>query len=321
MSTSVRFLAPLLAAAALAASGCQSGVECGSGTKEVDGRCVVAVPTVCGSGTVARTNDAGEVVCVADTCSEPIACPAPAAAQAAICGRIVDLASGDPVEAADPTTAPCGAPVTSGPCGLALRAYDALDFAVSPSGAIPTATEVLVDDCGRFRVVVPVPMSNAVALAVDDAGAAAGHALSAAFLPVKPGAALRTTAYAVDGSSDAAWSASAGLSGQTFSELGAFLPLFVDSRTQDRVAGVTITVNGATDAEHDWYFADAGATLVSLQPSLAATGADGAGILTGSSLGPHSGTGGEPAGCTWPSVVAASLAGAYVVLEIGALGP
>jgi hypothetical protein len=321
MSASVRFLAPAVAAAALAASGCPWGTKCGSRTLEVQGRCVGAAPTVCGSGTVARTDAAGQVVCVAGLCSDPIACPAPGAGEAALCGRIVDLASGAPVEAADAATAPCGAPAADGPCALAVRAYDALDFVTSPSAATPIATDVLLDDCGRFRVVAPVNAYAGVALAVDDAGAAAGHVLSAAIVPVNGGTARRTTAYAVDAASDAAWTASAGLSGQTFSELGAFVPIFVDPRTQDRVAGVTITVNGAADPAHDWYFADAGATLGALQPSLAVTGADGAGILTGSPLGPHSGTGGEPVQCTWPSVVAGSIPGAYLVQELDAVCP
>jgi len=160
------FLLSLLAPAALLASeGCKA-VDCGEGTIESGGTCVPADeivgaakcgkftklvgdtctpekdPTVCGPGTVREVDTAtGVGTCKPDGggggCGASITCPPPALGKQTICGQLYDIATHESFEATGATGARCAAGATSGPCALAIRAYDAVAFAMNPAGATP----------------------------------------------------------------------------------------------------------------------------------------------------------------------------------------
>jgi len=118
-------------------------------------------------------------------------------------------------------------------------------------------------------------------------------------MPVTPSKAVQgIKAYSVLVTTDQKWSTSAALTGQTFAQRGAWVGIFLHGDTP--VAGVKIKVSGGTSA-NDYYFTD---TAPNARTTIGGdmTGANGTGIYIGpKSLVPHSGMGGEPTNCSWPS--------------------
>lgn len=246
-------------------------------------------------------------------------CPSASPGRVSVCGHLVDVETDEQLRAEFPAYAVCGSgsEATDGACQLAITFYDALDFAGNPTGATPLGvSEFLLDDCGRFIAHdVQRPSLGFLGIAVDDAsGAPDDHRLTGVAFPVSSGQVLANTkVYGLATTTDAAWTAQAGLGGSTFNDRGAVLTLFTDS-TGGPVSGVQVRSNGSVRPADDYYFGDATPrTRTTVDADLTATGPNGASLLLNSALVEHSGTGGEPSGCSWSSSLAASIAGVVFV--------
>lgn len=290
--------------------------------------------TECDEGTTEVEIIDGVRVCVgvggATSCTSPPACPTPDGSKVAVCGFIYNVEDGTQMIAEGATGAACDPtnPTDDGPCALNIAFFDPLAFAADPTGTPPLATDAIsIDDCGRFvgdNITRPFNGFMAVGLGNADGDTIVlfdeapnpitqhvdlFHLTGIAF-PVDPGDKRGTEhAMVVRKTTDAMWSTGDPIgTGQTFVEKGAYMPVF---RHGDAlVAGVTITVGGVTKPADDWYFADAdtGENRTTVQDR-ASSGPNGAGLLINSGLTMHSGTGGEPEGCEWPSDLAASIPG------------
>ena len=241
-------------------------------------------------------------------------CPTPAGGTVTVCGQISDVETGDTLQAAGATGAPCDStPSADGPCSIQIQFYDATAFAANPATATPVVpTHLYMDDLGRYRAEdLTPPAGGYLAVALDDAGGTSDrHRLTAVVTPVVAGTSQMLRAFVTRRQTDTAWTTSAGLSGSTFADRGVIAAIF---RYQEiGRAGVTITRNGTTVPADDYYFVDAGQTL-STADSAGPTGASGAVLLLNSGLVQHSGTGGEPTSCQWPSRPAASIPGVVFV--------
>lgn len=275
-----------------------------------------------GTGSCMVTVDADKLVgaSFADTCGAPIVCPEPTGGgMVTVCGRIVDTGTGEPMQATEPTTAPCDpdAPTDTGPCSLDVAVYDALGFAAGPTGVSPQAVgESMVDECGRFRLAnVARPFSGLIAIGVDGPA----RALTGRMLETGPGETItNVAAYATASSTDASWTSSAGLAGASFANRGVVMAIFRHGDAP--VGGVGITRGGMLVPAESYYFSadDTGTTRATIDPTRSTTGPNGAALMIGSSLGQHSGTGGEPAGCAWPDALAVSAPPAVWVVELAA---
>lgn len=331
-------------------------LECGEGTIEQGGACVAAdsskdpascgrgtyfdpitqtcvsdhEPVRCDEGTTIEVNEDGVTVCVGvgggGDCSAPIACPSASPDKVTVCGRLIDAATGEPVQVDGVSTAACdpGAPATTGPCALAVAFYDAIIFANDPQSAPPLAYESLVvDECGRFRAenLAPPTTLGFMGVSVDD------HPQSGNDTQVLAGVAFAATAGAqiadvrlisVTTAANQAWTDSAGdpFGGVSFADKGAFLAIF--RHGDQRVAGVELTgANGQTRPEDTFYFSDGDArSIVTVAPGQTATGANGAALMVNSSLTEHSGQGGEAAECQWPANLAAAIPGLIYAQEL-----
>jgi len=345
----------LLFGLAAASSGCKS-IDCGPGTIERNGTCApadettvtatcgdgtmldgdrcvpVLPPTMCDPATTTETpdpNNPGITICVGTggtSCTGAFSCPTPAAGKQTICGQLYDAETNNKFQGAA-TGAACGSGDTTGPCALAINAYDAIAFGMNPTGATPLANGgVYIDDCGRFRVTsVAQPSSPYIGLGFDDANAA----------NMGPNGETNTTGVAVNAQPDTAtqnveawivkksttdgWTSSGGppVSG------GIYVAIYRTHKcdatgtcTGDAFAnqsGVTITKSGSTLPNNDYYFTAAETGRTTIDGATNATGSNGTGLLTGASVNDllvYSGTGGitDTTNCKWESHAAASLA-------------
>lgn len=343
------------AAASLVNVSCQQ-VECGQGTVERDGTCVPAdeatnpsmcggmgpfatvlgldgkceteEPTICDDDTTEPSFDdqTGVTTCVGTGggCMEEIRCPAPEAGRATLCGRIWDSETDQPIppEGNGTNTDRCDpmAPTTSGPCSLRLRFFDALDFAMNPSGAVPIMPMggVYTDNCNRYKGEnMPRATFGFIGIAVDDApgitptvphrltGVATSNALAS------PGQGFR--AYITKVSTDMMWTTTSGIGGaQTFAQRGVLGIVFHYPGEMPR-SGVRIRRSGSFIPQDDFYFSDAGRMRTTVMPHVGntdATGMNGTGLVINSDTPiAHDGVGSEPNGCIWPSNLAASIPG------------
>ncbi len=272
---------------------------------------------------------AGEFIYVdgfesAPDCSAVLACPIPAAGKSCISGQLTSAGSGAPLRAFIEAQQACGDGAIGGPCDLKLTLVDALDFASNPTGSTPLASDAkMVDGCGRFRITgITPPTLGYVAIVVDDADPALESDLHT---PAQALQALSANAR-VDGINVVAarndtvdlWTQTAGspFGASSFVDVGVVLLQFSVGATPR--AGVTVTLNGSSAPSKDYYFSDAApAERVHVDVSLMATGTNGAALVANGGLVNYSGAGGEPSGCTWPSVLASSIPGVLVFVEIG----
>lgn len=336
----------LVAGLLLAPSVSCAKLECAEGTIERDGTCVASDtdpdnancgpgtilgdsgqcepeidPTVCDPETTVPEVDeeTGLIVCKgiegAASCDSTPACPAAAAGKVTVCGRFFDLEDDERIESAAPNFAKCGqGGAADGPCQLSIRFYDALDFAGNPTGAVPLAVdEVTVDDCGRYIARnISRPQLGFLGIGVDDAaGEDDNHKLSGVAFPVSSGQ-VRTgqKTYVVRNELDTDWSADVSLS-PTFAARGVFVSIF--QYGTNPVSGVTVTDSNGARPNDDYYFSDTAPLSRTTVVTNGPTGANGTALLLNSSLVEHSGTGGEPSGCQWPSDLAASIPGVYFI--------
>jgi hypothetical protein len=347
-----RTLAILLSAAALAAHGC-SGVECGEGTVEKGGDCVLTgepvgdcncasgthfdaelgacladhPPAVCNPETTVEAIDADGVVHCSGDCGTgcPSACPPPAAGHVTVCGELVDVEIGERITSdgggtgADCSEIPAGE--RTGPCLLDVAISDGTVWPVSESLA-----EVEIDDCGFYVAFnVPEPAFGLFMVSVDDAEGSAAEEWVATATSFAVSTGERITSkrtYVVRRSTDLAWTTAAGnpYGGLTLSEKGVFGFLFLRGDTP--VSDVTITRNPEGVVEDsDFYFSDADRhTWSTIEPTQDATGMNGIGLIVDTPLTEHRGEGGPP-DCTWPMVTRESVPGLVRVEELVAESP
>lgn len=257
-------------------------------------------------------------------CSAVLACPVPVAGKACISGQLTAAGSAAPLRAFYNAGLACGDGAIGGPCDLSLTLHDAAEFASNPGGSAPLASAApSVDGCGRFRVDSITPsVSGQVVVVTDDADPAPENNLHA---PAATPHALVANAH-IDGvnviaarnDTIAQWTLSAGspFGANSFLDEGTVLLQF--SAGASPRAGVTVTLNGSPAATKDYYFSDAAPERFHIDAALAATGANGAALVAnGGGFSTYSGAGAEPMGCTWPQVLAPSIVGVLLFLEIG----
>lgn len=286
----------------------------------LDGKCETEVPTVCDEeSTRAETDDAtGVTTCIGVTggCDSEIQCQAPDSGRITLCGRIWDAETDDPIAAALNTPEMMcnpAAPTTDGPCSLRVRFFDALDFASNPATAMPIMPPegVFTDGCNRYRGHnMTRPQFGFIGIGVDDApgitpavphrltGVATANALAT------PGRGFK--AYITRVSTDNLWTSTSGIGGMTFAQRGVLAIVF-QYKGAPR-AGVTVRRAGATIPADDYYFSDTTKARTMVSAALTMTGANGTGLVVNTdSPTAHDGIGAEPAGCQWPSNLAAAI--------------
>jgi len=88
--------------------------------------------------------------------------------------------------------------------------------------------------------------------------------------------------------------------------------------SRDPRAGVTATRNGSTVAELDTYFSDSDAgDRLTADSARTSTFTNGSALIANGGQAIYSGTGGEPMGCTWPTVNTTTVPGVVFFAEIG----
>lgn len=257
-------------------------------------------------------------------CSAELTCAIPPPGKACLAGLLREAGSGAVLRAFFNADRTCSDGAIGGACNLRLTAYDALEFASDPTGARELAvTGLVVDGCGRYRFsTVDRPPFGLVAIVADDATAGPEndlHAAGATLHSLASGQRLeRFDIVAVRRDTVAKWTVSAaspfGASG--FADVGTILLEF--SAAGVRAAGTTVLRNGNTIATDDFYFSDPDpAQRLQVATQLVGTGVNGSALVApAGSPTSYSGFGGEPGGCTWPSVIAASPAGVVTLVRI-----
>lgn len=227
-------------------------------------------------------------------------CPQAAAGKFTVCGTFTDLETDEQVRAA-----------------LQIVPYDAISFAGGPGAATPLdARSILSDATGRFRVLDgDAPTLGTVLLTVDDAGTADDRARTGTSFEFSGSVRLLDFSLPTTRRSTIqTWTSTAEdpFGGATFADSGAVVSMFIAGG--QRTEGVQALVDGSPGTS--FYFADGDASTISeVDPTQTSTGANGAALTIRSDLVPHSGQGGEPAGCEWPSKTADALPGFIWVLR------
>lgn len=252
----------------------------------------------------------------AEICDDSLVCPTPSAGHACFSGQLFDMETSAPVREATPSGTPCSQVTVDGPCSVRVAAYDALHFLSNPSTAGPLPADITVDDCGRYLVSdFPVPDLGFAAFATDEILANGNLVLSASPSPVTEGQQeIGFPLYVVQVATDQEWMTSAGdpFSGQTFSEVGVFVAIFLTGAMPTN--GVLLIRADGPHLDDDYYFADWSQSLrTTVDPLRTETGANGSALMVNSPLMSHTGTGGELQGCGWPSELGKSVPGAVVV--------
>jgi len=307
-----------------------SPAMCGPYTELQGDRCVPTFPpTVCEDGTTEAVTDpeTGVTTCRGVggvlPCGISITCGTPSGStKQTICGQLYNFEDGTRFEAAGATGLPCDPqnPATSGPCALAVYAYDALAFANNPMTA--TALQVrttYLDECGRYKL-IDIETSGTqlfLGIGVDDAGqplAPTGVTVTAAVAVQRVAMTVTNNleAFIVKLSTTQAWENSGGppLSG------GIYAPVFRAHKAGapmpfDNETGVTITKAGATIPANDFYFQTAATDRTTIDTAATSTGANGTVLVTNASVTmdgiSYNGQGGLGAGCRWELHAGASL--------------
>jgi len=327
---------------------CKS-VDCGDGTTERNGSCVASSqtvsaarcgpftelhgdtcipmfpPTVCDPGTTAEDTDKGTGVttCIgtgAGGCAARLACPTPTDGTQTICGQIFDFETGQAFAQPGATGTQCTAATASGPCSLAIHAFDAVAFAMQPATTLPLATgAVYIDDCGRYRVPqIAQPGGPFIALAIDDAmQSAAGSPGTTNPVGIATGkmpnlATKDLDGYVIKGSVAAGW-------GTPPLASGIYAQVFHSKRTGPDLASGVMTTFGPSCAppptmvnkSRTFYFGAAAPQRATVDGAATATGTNGTALISGANLGElYGGVGGLPATCAWEIHAGAAIPGA-----------
>jgi len=337
----------------MAAQGCD-GVECGEGTVERGGDCVIDqtlidtckcgtgahfdaeeeqclpdhAPAVCNTETTVEEIIDGDVTLCNGDCGGgcPSACPPPAAGHVTVCGELIDVETGARITSdGGGTGADCDEiPIAerTGPCLLEVAIHAGLEWPAPAS-----IGDVEVDDCGFYVAAnVPAPGLGLVMLSLDDAegtSSAETWVATATAAAVSSGERLvAQKAYAVRRSTDSAWTTAAGspFGGLTFSEKGVLAFRFFRADISIEEVTITRSPEGVVE-DSDFYFSDTGRqTWATIDPAQDDTGVNGVGFIVDTPLADHRGQGGLPE-CTWPTVLRRSFPGLVLVEEIYAVSP
>jgi hypothetical protein len=250
----------------------------------------------------------------------PLACPDASPGRVTVCGQLLDVVDDGVLD--DRRGVTCDRSDLTGACAFSIRLHDALAFAADPAAAHALEPARLsVDGHGRFVAHdLPRPAHSFVAIVTDDApGADDLHRVAVRVVSIRSGATVDVDAYVVHRGTDLAWSEAAGLEGPTFVDRGAVLLTYVDDVTP--IAGVGVTSGDAVRSDA-YYFADTDPTTrLYLDVNAITTGPDGAALVVDSPLAGHSGTGAEPAGCTWDHRLAVAIPGTLLVQRIPTFCP
>lgn len=254
-------------------------------------------------------------------CSAALVCPIPQGGKACISGQLTDAETSAQLRALFYADKACDNGAAGGPCDLALSVHDMVAFISNPSTSTPLPSETLVDGCGRFRFSnFTPPPGGFIAILADDA---AGQAdlLVATATPHAIGANQRVDGVNVlSARRDTVntWTQSAGspFGASSFADVGAILFSFRAGGIPQ--SGVSVTRTGNTSPADDYYFSDTVPTQrLQIDNERTNTGINGAALFVGSnSAAPYSGVGGEPAGCVWPTRLAASIPSVVLFIEI-----
>jgi hypothetical protein len=257
-------------------------------------------------------------------CSPNLTCPLPSSGKSCLSGRLMDAGSGNPLQALSRADLVCGAGAVGGPCDISVKVHDAVQFASDPATSTPlTISAPTVDGCGRFRLVdIAPPSFGFAAIVADDANPAPEKDFRA---PTATFQALATNvridgvnALATQNDTVTQWTLTAGspFGASSFADVGAILLYFTAGGVGQ--GGVTVLRNGNTALANDYYFSDVSLLdRLNVDSAQLSTGLNGSALFVNGPLVSYSGTGAEPLGCTWPSKLAASVAGVVLFVEIG----
>ena len=345
MSGAMRISATAALALSLIAVGCDT-VECGDGTINAGGACVLQVDAgpsaqCCGVGTHLEGDSCvpnremtrcdpetttsvpgdGPFVCCVGTAGVArrtsgclLTCKMPDPGKMTLCGQLLDVETGRDVgdggfgSLCDPDN-----PTQTGPCSIRLRAFDALQFAANPSAASElVADEMVVTDCGQWMVHnLATPPLGHVAVVTDDhpGSGTSAHVITASSVAVTSGArSPHQLTYVSRISTVDKWTTDAGdpFAGDTFVDRGAALLVFSFGR--EPVAGVAITPPGHMFSDTAPY------ERTTVDPTQQVTGANGSTLVTEA----WTVSGAEPTACTWDAPLADAIPGVLWVQHVHA---
>ncbi len=332
----------VLVGAMLLSAGCGDSALCGTGTILEGTQCVLVTDAgqpsqCCGTGTEldpalgcvpVESRQCGDcswpiregniIECDDGDGCLPLSCPNPAPGKISLCGRLLDaqtsLPTGDlPGELCDGT----GGSSADGACTLGIRFLDAVALE-GGSEVVLAPTSLRMVDCGFFAAEsLDEPASGAIAIVVDDSAAldppVDDHVPATRMLPAAAG--LRRNdviVHAVRRSTDALWTSGAGdpFTGQTFSDVGAHLMVFMHGEFPEGVPVAGVAVQGG----QAFYFSDTDPwQRASIDTAMTATGPDGAALHVGDTMPTVSG--GEPTDCYWPTWAIGNIPG-YVRVDL-----
>ena len=342
-------LVPLLQA------GCK-GIECGQGTVERDGECAPASDNPsnanCGPGTVLGPSgkcepqipptecdpsstmpvldpETGITLCVGTgtgDCSTPLgSCDMAAAGTMTMCGRIYDLLDDTEVGAAATDTSPCAAAEATGACALRLDVFDAVQFALNPTGTPPlAAAEKYLDHCGRFRFRnINAAGAPFIGIGVDDVtGNPDNNKLTGVAFPFASATARNNiVAYVQRATTDAMWTSTAG-EPTSLAQQGVYVNIYREVGAGNMpfdgsvAAGVQILRGGAPITADDYYFSNPEPQLrTTVDQARTTTGPNGTAlVLNQPDLMSYGGTMGPlPGGCMWYQSTGAAIPGVVFV--------
>jgi hypothetical protein len=233
------------------------------------------------------------------------ACPKPQPGEISVCGRAIDL---------ETSAGSANAAQTR----LLVRVFDPLN--ILDGGALAT---VVPDDCGWFSVTgLTAPVAGVVAVVTDDEEITADqYRAVGTVVAAAPGQIVRANGFVLRSDVNQRWSSQANLGLISFATTGSFVGVFVDILAEpvgpfqgEPVAGVTMTLDGATNSSDDYYFAS-GEPLVrdTIAPGQMFTTANGTGIMHGPRLANY---GGAKAGCSFTAFQGLALPVLVQVQEI-----
>jgi hypothetical protein len=242
-----------------------------------------------------------------------------------VCGRIFDTEDSLALDDADGSN---GEPFR----GVEVRFYEPLGFVADPVGTMPLRVEY-PDSCGRYKAIdVPRQASGYIAVATEDNQSDADPSdlyLLTGSATATPSGALITglNGFVTRRTTIEGWDTSATSGGcapaSSFAVGGVYLPVFLDPAAElfpfhGTPAPNVVITEGATSTQptKDFYFGDTDPLArTMIDCALDATGANGSGLMINTGLMNHSGIGGEPAGCTWPVTLSASVPGVVFIQE------
>ena len=259
----------------------------------------------------------------------PLPCPQPTGAtKLTICGRLYDFEDGKKF-AGEAIGARCDRvmPTPGGPCAVSLFVFDVGTYGMNQTQGNITPTgpdDIYVDDCGRFRVTNSETTGTGpfIGLGSTEAGKAPQRPLAQLTVTATTAVAFekpsnrvvdKVEAWIAKPSMITSWENSGGppLSGGIY--IGSFRAHKLGNGDPFAPqSGVSFTKSLSPIASQDYYFSANQTTNATIDINTMATGVNGTGLLTGTSVNDavtYSGQSGiTSAHCQWEAHVAANLA-------------